>query len=53
VELGLVDLDRESRRIAVPVVQRTSLDESAWYRSEQVILDEGRRWLTRSTAQAA
>jgi single-stranded-DNA-specific exonuclease len=53
VELGLVDLDRESRRIAVPVAQRTSLDESAWYRSEQVILDEGRRWLTRSTAQAA
>ena len=29
------------------------VDESAWYRSEQVILDEGRRWLTRSTAQAA
>jgi single-stranded-DNA-specific exonuclease len=53
VELGLVDLDRETRRITVPAVQRTSLDESAWYRSEQVILDEGRRWLTRSTAQAA
>ena len=53
VELGLVDLDRETRRITVPTAQRTSLDESAWYRSEQVILDEGRRWLTRSTAQAA
>ncbi len=53
VELGLVDLDRETRRITVPAAQRTSLDESAWYRSEQVILDEGRRWLTRSTAQAA
>ncbi len=52
-ELGLVDLDRESRRIAVPAAQRSSLDESAWYRSEQVILDEGRRWLTRSTAQVA
>jgi single-stranded-DNA-specific exonuclease len=52
-ELHLVHLDRESRRITVPAAQRTSLDESAWYRSEQVILDEGRRWLTRSTAQAA
>jgi single-stranded-DNA-specific exonuclease len=52
-ELRLVHLDRGSRRITVPAAQRTSLDESAWYRSEQVILDEGRRWLTRSTAQAA
>jgi single-stranded-DNA-specific exonuclease len=52
-ELGLVHLDRESRRIAVPAAQRTSLERSAWFRSEQVILDEGRRWLTRSTAQAA
>jgi single-stranded-DNA-specific exonuclease len=51
-ELHLVHLDRESRRITVPVAQRTSLDDSAWYRAEQVILDEGRRWLTRSTAQA-
>jgi single-stranded-DNA-specific exonuclease len=51
-ELHLVHLDRESRRITVPAAQRTSLDESAWYRAEQVILDEGRRWLTRSTAQA-
>jgi single-stranded-DNA-specific exonuclease len=53
VELRLVHLDRESRRIAVPAAQRTSLDDSAWYRSEQVILDEGQRWLTRSTAEAA
>ena len=52
-ELGLVHLDRESCRIAVPAAQRTSLERSEWYRSEQVILDEGRRWLTRSTAQAA
>jgi len=52
-ELRLVDLDRESRRVTVPAAQRTSLDESAWYRAQQVILDEGRRWLTRSTAQAA
>jgi hypothetical protein len=37
----------------VPDAQRTSLDDSAWYRSEQVILDEGQRWLTRSTAEAA
>jgi single-stranded-DNA-specific exonuclease len=51
-ELRLVHLDREARRITVPVAERTSLDESAWYRAEQVILDEGRRWLTRSTAQA-
>jgi single-stranded-DNA-specific exonuclease len=50
-ELHLVHLDREARRITVPVTQRTSLDDSAWYRAEQVILDEGRRWLTRSTAQ--
>ncbi len=52
-ELGLVHLDRESRRITVPDAERTSLERSAWYRSEQVILDEGRRWLTRSTAEAA
>jgi single-stranded-DNA-specific exonuclease len=52
-ELHLVDLDRASRRIVVPVAHRTSLDDSAWFRSEQVILEEGRRWLTRSTAQAA
>jgi DNA-binding transcriptional ArsR family regulator len=52
-ELHLVHLDRESRRITVPAAERTSLDDSAWYRYEQVILDEGRRWLTRSTAQAA
>jgi single-stranded-DNA-specific exonuclease len=52
-ELHLVHLDREARRITVPAAERTSLDESAWYRFEQVILDEGRRWLTRSTAQAA
>jgi single-stranded-DNA-specific exonuclease len=52
-ELGLVHLDREARAVTVPTAERTSLERSAWYRSEQVILDEGRRWLTRSTAQAA
>jgi single-stranded-DNA-specific exonuclease len=52
-ELGLVHLDRDARQVTVPTAERTSLEHSAWYRSEQVILDEGRRWLTRSTAQAA
>ena len=53
VELDLVHLDREARRITVPSAQRTSLELSAWYRNEQFILDEGRLWLTRLKSQAA
>ena len=52
-ELGLVHADGRARRVVVPPAERTVLERSAWYRLEQVILDEGRRWLTRSTAQAA
>jgi single-stranded-DNA-specific exonuclease len=52
-ELGLVSLDRETRRVVVPAARRTSLEQSATYRHCQRRHQDGLRYLTGATARAA
>ena len=52
-ELGLVSLDRDRQAVGVPAAERTSLEHSEAYRAYGQRLEDGRRFLTGVTAQAA
>jgi single-stranded-DNA-specific exonuclease len=52
-ELGLVSLDRDRRALRVPPAQRTALERSAAFRAYARRHEDGLRYLTDTTAQAA
>jgi single-stranded-DNA-specific exonuclease len=52
-ELGLLTLDRATGSLALLPAGATALERSATYRELQARLDEGRRWLSGTSAAAA
>jgi single-stranded-DNA-specific exonuclease len=52
-ELRLVSLDPGMRSVTVPAAERTALDRSAAFRAYHQRYEDGRRFLTEVTAQAA
>ncbi|MEI7625083.1 MAG: single-stranded-DNA-specific exonuclease RecJ [Actinomycetota bacterium] len=53
IELNLVTLDRESLEISVPPSPHTELDQSAAFRAYKARYEDGQRFLSQATAQAA
>ncbi|HYV15280.1 MAG TPA: single-stranded-DNA-specific exonuclease RecJ [Conexibacter sp.] len=52
-ELGLVSLDRELPALRVPDAERTELERSARFRAASTRYEDGRRFLSTTTATAA
>jgi single-stranded-DNA-specific exonuclease len=52
-ELGLVQVDRDRLALEVPAAKRTTLERSAAFRAYQRRHEDGIRFLTKATAQAA
>jgi len=52
-ELHLVSLDRGTRTVSVPAAERTALERSPAYRAYQQRHEDGRRYLSGVTAEAA
>ena len=53
IELNLGTLDRESLEISVPPSPHTELDQSAAFRAYKARYEDGQRFLSQATAQAA